>query len=128
MKVYISGPMTGLPAHNFPAFHAAATKLRAAGFEVVNPADINPDGAKTWEECMRADIKALCDCTAIATLPGWRESRGASLEVDIGIRLGMKVRTVEIWLGLVGADAHRPAALGGQDGPAVGAPANGAAS
>ena len=43
MIIYIAGPMTGRPDLNFPAFHAAATTLRDAGFDVVNPAEINPD-------------------------------------------------------------------------------------
>jgi len=38
-RIYISGPMTGLPEHNFPAFHAAAERLRKAGWEVNNPAE-----------------------------------------------------------------------------------------
>lgn len=39
MRVYIAGPMTGLPEYNFPAFHAAAKAWRDAGWEVLNPAE-----------------------------------------------------------------------------------------
>ena len=38
-RIYLAGPMTGLPDHNFPAFRAAAEGLQQAGWEVVNPAD-----------------------------------------------------------------------------------------
>lgn len=41
MRWYVSGPMTGLPLLNFPAFHAAAAKLRAQGHEVINPAEMD---------------------------------------------------------------------------------------
>ncbi len=92
MRVYLSGPMSGLPELNFPAFHAAAARLRAEGLQVVNPAEINPDGEMTWEACMRQDIKALCDCDAIVLLPGWQASKGAHLELHIAHRLGMEVR------------------------------------
>ena len=91
MRVYISGPMTGIPDLNFPAFNMAAAMLRKAGIETVNPAEINPDSAMSWEQCMRADIKALCDCDALAMLPGWEKSRGAHLEVHLAHRLGMRV-------------------------------------
>jgi hypothetical protein len=74
MKVYIAGPMTNLPDLNFPAFHAMAARLRAAGHEVKNPAEINPDPTAKWHDCMRADIRELVTCDAIAMLPGWKES------------------------------------------------------
>ena len=90
-RVYLSGPMTGLPGLNFPAFNAAASALRAQGLEVVNPAELNPDPTMSWEACMRADIKALCDCDTIALLPGWERSKGAHLEVHIAHRLGLQV-------------------------------------
>jgi hypothetical protein len=97
-RIYISGPMTGLPDLNFPAFHAAAARLRAAGYEVVNPAEINPGSDMSWAQCMRADIKALCDCDTIALLPGWMDSSGAHLEMHIAHRLGMAVRGFEHFL------------------------------
>lgn len=92
--VYISGPMTGLPGLNFQAFNAAADSLRARGRQVVNPAEINPDSTMSWQQCMRADIKALCGCATVALLPGWERSQGAHLELHIGHRLGLDVTTV----------------------------------
>ena len=35
-RIYIAGPMTGLPDFNYPAFNAAAARMRALGFEVEN--------------------------------------------------------------------------------------------
>ena len=58
-RVYIAGPMSGLPEFNYPAFHAAAEKLRGMGFHVENPAEINSDPATPWAQCMRADIARL---------------------------------------------------------------------
>lgn len=82
--------MSGLPDLNFPAFHRAAAELRAKGYEAVNPAEITLDPGASWEACLRADIKALCDCDAIALLPGWMDSKGAHLEVHIAHRIGLK--------------------------------------
>lgn len=92
MKIYLSGPMTGLPDLNFPAFHEQAARLRKLGFGVVNPAEINPDASLSWEQCMRADIKALCDCDVIYLLPGWEGSKGAHLELHIAHRLGLDIK------------------------------------
>ncbi len=90
-KIYISGPMTGLPGLNFPAFHEAAACLRAQGHEVVNPAEFGEDEGKTWSDYMRDDIKALMDCDAIYMLPGWAGSKGARLELHIARVMGFEV-------------------------------------
>lgn len=90
-RVYLSGPMAGLPEHNFPAFYAHAAELRAAGYDVVNPADLNPEPGKTWEDCLRTDIRELCSCDTIALMPGWERSKGANLELHLAHRLGMEV-------------------------------------
>jgi hypothetical protein len=90
-RLYLAGPMTGLPELNFPAFHAAAALLRQAGHTVINPAEINPDVTMAWHECMRADIAQLVTCDAIYLLPGWQASKGATLEHHIAERLGLLV-------------------------------------
>jgi len=82
--------MTGLPDLNFPAFADMTTTLRDSGHAVTNPAELNPDGG-SWNDCMRRDIAALMECDTVATLAGWQDSRGASLEVHIGKELGMTV-------------------------------------
>ena len=93
--IYLSVPMTGRPNLNFEAFHAEAQRLRALGYQVINPAEINPDNSLAWHDCMRADIRALMACDTIATLPGWLESQGAHLEVHIGHRVGMRIVEAE---------------------------------
>lgn len=95
LRCYIAGPMTGLPDLNFPAFHSAAAKLRAAGIDAVNPAEICPDQSKTWSECMRADIRELVTCDAIVLLDGWWKSRGASIEFMLANVIGMRIAAIE---------------------------------
>ena len=90
-RLYLAGPMTGLPHLNFPAFHAAAAHLRAYGYTVINPAEINPDHSMSWEDCMRKDIAELVTCSAIYLLPGWKASKGATLEHHIAERLGLHI-------------------------------------
>ena len=86
-RIYLAGPMTGLPEFNYPAFHDEAARLRALGFEVVNPAE-NPE-QPCWAEYMKQDIPLLLGCDTIALLPGWHESTGARLEHHIAKHLGI---------------------------------------
>jgi hypothetical protein len=90
-RIYIAGKMTGVKDLNFPLFHASAAHLRSYGYTVINPAEINPDHAMTWEDCMRSDIAALVTCNAIYMLPGWQTSKGATLEHHIAERLGLHI-------------------------------------
>src|ERR1700693_1002640 len=80
--LYLSGPMTGLPNKNIPAFMKAAISLRRKGYRVVNPAELDLGGPEQMRDrCLRRDIRDLVKCKAIATLPNWKKSRGANLEV-----------------------------------------------
>lgn len=99
MKVYVSGPMTGYPGWNIPAFNAAAFRLRQLGHDVLNPADGGADntGKKTWADYLREDIVLVAQADAVAVLPGWQESRGAALEVHIAHALGMTVLPIDQW-------------------------------
>nr|WP_318298039.1 DUF4406 domain-containing protein [Paraburkholderia bannensis] len=94
--------MTGYAELNFPAFHAEARRLRALGFEIVNPAEINADPTAEWLDCMRADIKQLVDCDGVALLPGWEQSRGATIEHNLARDLGLRVIRAAHVVGLVG--------------------------
>ena len=78
---------------------AAASALRAKGLDVANPAEIEPTGEKTWANCMKADIKALCDCCTVALLPGWEDSKGANIEARLALNLGMRVVELETLMG-----------------------------
>lgn len=98
MKLYLAGPMTGLPDLNFPAFHAEAARLRALGHVVINPAEINSDPNAKWLDCMRADIAQLVTCDSIAMLDGWTASRGARLEHHIGLELGLQPRLAAFFI------------------------------
>lgn len=89
-RVYIAGPMTGVPHSNYPAFNAAAAAWRAKGWDVENPAEhFGGDESRTYIEYVDVDIVALKTCDAIALLPGWDgpNSRGSVWERAIARHL-----------------------------------------
>lgn len=92
--VYLSGPMTGLPEFNYPAFNTLAAQLRRHGFVVNNPAE-NGMAGRSWGECMRVAIKQLCDSDVIVMLDGWQDSRGARIEISMAGDLGVPVFFVD---------------------------------
>jgi nucleoside 2-deoxyribosyltransferase len=88
--IYLSGPMSGIEELNFPHFNEVAAELRAKGYTVINPAEIDqPD--KTWEACMKRDIAELMKADTLALLDGWQKSAGAGLEVVIAAALKIEI-------------------------------------
>ncbi|MEE8728680.1 MAG: DUF4406 domain-containing protein [Rahnella inusitata] len=89
MKVYIAGPMTGLPQFNRPAFHQAALNLSFEHHVPLNPA-ILPDGL-TEADYMAVGITMLQRADAIFLLTGWQFSAGARAEHALALKLGLEV-------------------------------------
>lgn len=84
MKVYISGPISGLPLETvYNNFTNAEIRLQEEGYEVVNPLNNGLPRESTWNEHMRADLKLLLDCDAIYLLKGYQNSKGAMIEYDL---------------------------------------------
>ena len=103
MRLYVAGPMTGLPEFNYPAFRAAAEELRTLGYDVLNPVDAEdhnptPGTPQAWDWYMRHALRMVLDSDGIALLPGWENSRGATLEVHVGEALNLLILPIEEWL------------------------------
>lgn len=112
MRIYLAGPMRGLPEFNFPAFDKDARRIEALGHEVFNPADRdrsvgfstkgmtgNEDLAKegfSLREALHADTEWISlHAEAIALLPGWEKSSGVAAEVALARALGLPVVLAE---------------------------------
>lgn len=92
-RIYISGPMNGLPDFNYPAFNAQANWLRGLGHEVENPAEhFDGDQTRTRKEYLVKDLAVLADCDAIWMLDGWQNSPGARLEHAYAVEIGLEVK------------------------------------
>lgn len=94
-RLYVAGPMTGLPEFNFPAFHAAAAALRARGFEVENPAENPAPPCGSWLAYMRMAVVQVAKVDGLILLPGWEQSRGARVEFALATGLGLEVHRLD---------------------------------
>ena len=94
MKIYLAGPMRGLPDCNFPEFHKYAAVLRSQGHEVFSPAEVRIP-QNNIRAIFALEMDWLCrEAEAIALMPGWSESRGASAELALAKALDLKVMGV----------------------------------
>lgn len=103
MKIYIAGPMTGMKDWNFPAFFEAEEQLNRLGYKAINPAKNDGETIEialeaagnvgnpnhNWSYYMRRDLPHLLDSDAVCLLPGWKNSKGATLEVEVARAIGL---------------------------------------
>lgn len=106
MKWYLCGPMSGVPQFNVPLFDRVTAELRARGMDVTSPAELDSPAVRaaalesvdgkpgaqgsvaneTWGDMLARDVKIIADeLDGIILLPGWWRSRGARLEVFVGL-------------------------------------------
>lgn len=88
-KIYIAGPMSGLPNFNRDAFNLEALRLQSLGHVALNPA-ILPDGLEQ-HECMAICIEMVKMADQLVLLPNWERSTGARAEHAMAIKLGKPV-------------------------------------
>ena len=102
-RVYLGGPMTGIPQFNFPAFDEAAQELRREGYDIVSPAELDtpevrealmksPTGSwddfpdrETYGKYLGRDVELLIDggIDGMFVLPGWKNSYGTATETFV---------------------------------------------
>ena len=106
-KVYLAGPMRGIPEFNFPAFAKWAQWLRAQGYEVFSPAEkgaekeVEKDPSLQYDLAFRRkvflmDTNYICtEADIIALMPDWHISLGARAEYALAKAIGLQVMILE---------------------------------
>lgn len=92
-KIYLSGPISN-DIHYREKFAEAQMQLEYQGFTVINPCDLSDKNPNLSErEYMRHDLFDMLanDVDAVAVLPGYKDSLGATTEVFIANRYGIKI-------------------------------------
>lgn len=106
-KIYLAGPMSGVPNLNHDSFFEAAEALEEGGWEVFNPAEVDVDLYGSVEATIKrmeddrqsflrtalgCDLEWICEeADAIAMLPGWEKSLGARAEHAVAVALGLQI-------------------------------------
>ena len=98
MIVYLAGPMEKYRDRdwNHEAFCRAEKNWANEGHEVLNPAN-NFEGRKDLPRpaYLRRGFEQVSGAEALAVMPDWRESRGASLEVKVAKEIQIPVYDIE---------------------------------
>lgn len=100
MRIYIAGPMSGLPNNGYDLFDKKESQLREAGWIVINPAEMDRGHGLEEErdfsradymQAARRDLKALQTVDAVYMLDGFEGSPGACWEWAYAKELGLSV-------------------------------------
>lgn len=83
MKIYISGPISGLKKETYERrFAEAETYLRGLNFETVSPLRNGLPDTASWNDHMMADLTLLAECDGIFLMKGWEKSKGCQIELQ----------------------------------------------
>ncbi|WP_417669474.1 DUF4406 domain-containing protein [Pseudoalteromonas tetraodonis] len=88
-KIYIAGPMTGLPNFNREAFNTMAEVILRNGNIPLNPATL-PAGLEQ-NEYMDICFAMVRAAEQVVFLSGWGESEGAQAEYAYSKKLGLEL-------------------------------------
>lgn len=101
-KLYISGPMTGIPNFNYDAFDEAEGVLENLGYGAVNPARMDQEMGITgdsYQDLLARDLSAILtdpEVEGVCLIDGWRNSRGSTLEAYIAQQAGKKLYELKV--------------------------------
>lgn len=98
MRIYISGPITGIPGQNRENFKKAQEIIESKGHEAVNPLDISDkmDAGLAWIEYLLPCLDALSECDAYTMFDRWAYSDGVRIERSFAMHLGIPYSNIAL--------------------------------
>lgn len=99
MRLYLSGPITGIENY-LENFREAADGLKRDGYtDIINPAElcaVLPAEHTTWDEYMTICMDLLEMADAVILLLGWKQSRGSQREVGYAMAKDLIILEYEV--------------------------------
>jgi len=99
-RIYIAGPMRGTKDLNRAVFEELTNYYRSQGWSVESPFEIGARFGTDQEllenkplllKVMEFEEQTLRTCDAIALLPGWERSLGATQELLVALQLKLDI-------------------------------------
>lgn len=91
-KCYIAGKIGDLPRQEvYDNFYKGKIEVIALGYAALSPLDLPHNHNKTWSKYMREDLRAMLECDAVYSLRNWRDSNGATIEVNLALQVGIDI-------------------------------------
>lgn len=91
-RLYLAGRITGTIGFE-QKFALAQEEVRALGYDAVDPCCIHNNGCQhvEWEQWMVCTLHAMLDCDGVYALRDWASSKGATIEIQLAMRLGKEI-------------------------------------
>lgn len=99
-RIYLAGPMTGYPDHNYPLFRRAADEMRNLGHYVYSPHETLPQADEGADRVGTVELRRafadyarfIClEADTLVVLPSWEKSRGAKAEHALAVNCGLDI-------------------------------------
>jgi len=97
MKLYLSGAVSNNPDYK-KKFAENEAKLKAAGYEAVNPCNLPGVNNGEWLDKEIVCLCAIKTVDALALIPDGNDSVGRCIEHEVAYKTGKRVMYVEDWL------------------------------
>lgn len=91
-RYYIAGKIGKLPEEEWRRnFLYARNAVAAIGHEPVCPTQSPHEHERTWASYMKEDLAALLTCHGVYAQRNWKDSPGATIEVNLAKAIGMDI-------------------------------------
>lgn len=91
-RCYIAGKIGGLAEDEYKAnFSIGKIEVEQLGMFPISPLDLPHNHERRWVDYMREDIAELMKCDCVYALSNWKDSPGATIEIELAQSLRIEI-------------------------------------